>query len=178
MKYIGYMCSDNGYVPVDSIGWSESLALVKLFLNGIQYLDKDTYEANVFGNNYTQNILTSSKGNFEDIKNFELNGLLDLSTKITVKESEDKSVAIVTTSSQVDILTTDFNEFSRQEYYDEDMYYNKLYYCIDCIIDEGTKKLLREFTKLSYEKYRILYNYADVDLVKWLVLNDYISPIK
>ena len=89
MKYIGYMRSDNGYVPVDSIGWSESLALVKLFLNGIQYLDKDTYEANVFGNNYTQNILTSSKGNFEDIKNFELNGLLDLGTKITVKESED-----------------------------------------------------------------------------------------
>ena len=123
--------------------------------------------------------MESKYGNFEDIKKLELNGFLDLDTAITVKESKDKKVKIVTTSSQIDILTADFNVFSRDEYCRDKEYLNKLFNCASFIQDKQIKYELQDCVKLVYKKYRVFSdNTAEIDLIKWVVMSNYILPIK
>ena len=167
MNYVGYMVSNNGYVPLDSIGWSKSFPLVNLFLKGIQYLDDETY---------TPTIIESVKENFEDVNNLELNGLLDLDTMIEIKQSKDKTISIASTSSQIDMLTADFDKYTVPEYYNSEIYYDKFSCCINYIADSNVKRSLKKFASLVRDQYNIE-SYADIDLVKWLVLNDYILPI-
>ena len=169
MKYVGYLYCKDGLVWYDTICWSHSLQLVKLFLDGIKYYDKK----------YDKVILSSEKNDFSDIKMVELNGFLDLDTQIGLYTSEDKTTSIISTPLQIDYLTSDFDTCrGKLNIVHEDEFYNNISNSLEYIENKKLKNQLREFVLLAYGKYRTEYvfNTGNFDTIKFLVLYGYIKP--